>query len=130
MNPKNCSTTFAMAGSGPSAKRFVCSVVLASCRAFLLLLLCFIPSLSAQLVRRANTTLTLPLEPVAANGQIVLTEAFPGITFEFPDCIRSLPGDTNKLFVVERYGRIMVIDDLANPQPRLFMDISDRVFAT
>jgi glucose/arabinose dehydrogenase len=103
-----------------------------STRAFIVLFLLFFftVSASAQLVRRANTTLRLPFEPVSANGDIVLNEAFPGISFDSPVSLRSLPGETNKLFVVERYGRVMVINDLRNPSPEIFLDIHDRVFAS
>ncbi len=96
----------------------------------LLLLLGISKPLVAQIVRRPNTTLTLPFEPVSANGAIVLTDAFPGIVFDSPVSIRSLPGDTNRLFVVERYGRVMVINDLADPHPEVFMDIHERVYAS
>jgi uncharacterized repeat protein (TIGR03806 family) len=113
-----------------------CNLVFSSRQSFLpvvgcfLVLLLLIPPVSAQFARRANSTLTLPFEPVSANGDIVLTEAFPGVSFDSPVCIRSVPGDTNRLFVVERYGRIMAINDLANPEPEVFMDIHDRVFAS
>ncbi len=96
----------------------------------LFLLFLGILSTSAQLVRRPNTTLRLPFEPVAANGDIVLNEAFPGISFDSPVSLRSLPGETNKLFVVERYGRVMVINDLRNPSPEIFLDIHDRVYGS
>jgi hypothetical protein len=94
------------------------------------LLLFLTVSTSAQLVRRPNTTLRLPFEPVAANGDIVLNEAFPGISFDSPVSVRSLPGETNRLFVIERYGRVMVINDLRNPSPEVFLDIHERVFAS
>lgn len=96
----------------------------------LVCLFLLVVSASAQLIRRPNSTLRLPFEPVAANGDIVLNEAFPGITFDSPVCVRSVPGQTNKLLVVERYGRVMVINDLANPSPEIFLDIHDRVFAS
>src|SRR5689334_18636977 len=86
----------------------------------ILFLLMAAPAFS-QLARRPNTTLTLPFEPVSGNGDIVLTESFPGLTFQAPVCIRSLPGETNKLFIVERYGRIMVLNDLSDPKPEIFM---------
>src|SRR5258707_8888696 len=57
----------------------------------------------------------------------VLTNAFPGLTFTNPLCIASPPGETARLFVVEKRGRIVVITNLALPTRTLFMDISARV---
>ena len=54
------------------------------------------------------------------------TNAF-GLTFTNPVCIVSAPGETNRLFIVERKGRIVVITNLAVPTRAIFMDISSRV---
>jgi uncharacterized repeat protein (TIGR03806 family) len=83
----------------------------------------------AQLVRQPNNTLHFPPQPISATGDPVLTEAFPGLQFDKPICIRSAPGDTNHLYVAERTGRILVVD-LDNPVPRVFLDIRDRVTAS
>jgi len=56
-----------------------------------------------------------------------LTNAFPGLTFSNPVSIASPPGDLNRLFVVERRGRIVVITNLVTPTRSIFMDISSRV---
>lgn len=77
----------------------------------------------AVLVRQSNTTLALPLELY----QYRLTEAFGGLTFDEPVALVSPPGETNRLFIVERQGRIQVITDFANPSQTLFLDISSQV---
>jgi glucose/arabinose dehydrogenase len=55
------------------------------------------------------------------------TNAFPSLTFSNPVCIASPPGETNRLFIVEKHGRIVVITNLLNPTRAIFMDISSRV---
>ena len=55
------------------------------------------------------------------------TNAFPTLIFSNPVCIASPPGETNRLFVVEKHGRIIVITNLMNPTRTVFMDISSRV---
>ena len=51
------------------------------------------------------------------------TNAFPGITFTNPVCIASPPGETNRLFVLNRTGTILVITNLASPNLTTFMSI-------
>ena len=51
------------------------------------------------LERVENTTITLPLEQRLFDYQI--KDAFPGIRFDRPVGIVSLPGDDTRLFVVE-----------------------------
>lgn len=77
--------------------------------------------------RVANTTLKLPLEPRRAGFAAV--DAFPGLQFQKPVAAVSPPGSTNQLFVIERGGRVVLLNDLANPVPTTFLDISDRVFS-
>ena len=45
----------------------------------------------------------------------VPTNAFPSLVFSNPVCITSPPGETNRLFIVEKHGRIVAITNLANP---------------
>lgn len=62
-----------------------------------------------------------------ARGQgVTPVDAF-GITFLNPVCLASPPGETNRLFVLEKHGRVCVITNLANPTRTVFMDISNRV---
>jgi glucose/arabinose dehydrogenase len=75
--------------------------------------------------RVANTTLQMPAAlPIYG---LAISNAFPGVTFSNPICIASPPGETNRLFVLERAGRVTVITNLAAPNRTLFMDISSRV---
>jgi len=57
----------------------------------------------------------------------VPTNAFPSLVFSNPICLTSPPGETNRLFVVEKHGRIVAITNLANPTRTIFMDLSSRV---
>ena len=57
----------------------------------------------------------------------VPTNAFPGLMFSNPTCMTAPPGETNRLFLLEKHGRIIVITNLAAPARTIFMDISDRV---
>ena len=78
--------------------------------------------------RDENATLTVPLNPPVLGFS---TEtAFPGAEFSAPICVATPPGETNRLFVVERAGRIQVLTNLAAPTSTLFLDISDRVVGT
>ena len=54
--------------------------------------------------------------------------AFPSLpAFASPICIASPPGETNRLFVCEHGGNIVVITNLAAPTRTIFMDLSSRV---
>src|SRR5688572_20178650 len=56
-------------------------------------------------------------------------EAFPGgITFNQPLAIASAPGETDRVFIVEKPGRIQVVSGLGSaPVKQLFFDLSARV---
>lgn len=82
--------------------------------------------LAAALIREPNSTLALPLEPY----EYTTVEAFPGLVFDQPVAIVSPPGETNRLFIVEREGRIQVITNLVNPTKTLFLDITGPVDPT
>lgn len=69
--------------------------------------------------------LALPLDPPLSEYTFV--PVFPGMRFAEPVALASPPGETNRLFVVERGGRIMVIPDLADPTTEVFLDLSNRV---
>lgn len=79
--------------------------------------------LAATLIREPNSTLELPQEPYAFRT----VNAFPGLTFNNPVALVSPPGETNRLFIAERAGRIQVITNLANPNSTLFLDIAGGV---
>ncbi len=61
-------------------------------------------------------------EPIVGFG---LTNAFGSFKFVQPVGMATPPGETNRLFVIEKPGRIMVIPDLRNPVPEVFLDLRD-----
>src|SRR5262245_57100401 len=84
-----------------------------------------IPAFAAALQRVPNTTLQMPLSPPTLG--YTTTNAFPGLAFTNPVCFASPPGETNRLFIVEKRGRIVVITNLAAPTRTIFMDITNKV---
>lgn len=86
-------------------------------------------SLQAQpLTRTAATTLTLPAQ--APQSGFRTERIFGNLEFDQPLAIVTPPGETNRLFIVEKTGRIRVIPDQANPTAEVFLDLRDRVGAT
>ncbi len=75
--------------------------------------------------RIPNSTLQLPANPPSQGYSVVA--AFPGLSFAAPVAIVSPPDETNRLFIVEKAGRIQVITNLANPVLSTFLDIRTRV---
>jgi glucose/arabinose dehydrogenase len=57
----------------------------------------------------------------------VVSPALESIVFAQPLAIVTPPGETNRLFIVEKTGRIVVVPDLARPAREVFLDISDRL---
>jgi uncharacterized repeat protein (TIGR03806 family) len=86
-------------------------------------------SLVAQLplVRIAATSLQLPANPPPTT--YATTPAFPGLSFNQPVALVTPGGETRRLFVVEKTGRIWVVPDVAvaNPTRSLFLDLTGRV---
>lgn len=79
----------------------------------------------AQAIQRvANQTLKLPSNPPQTGYQTV--PAFPGLIFLKPTGLVTPPGETNRLFVLERRGVIAVITNLAQPNRSVFMDLTPR----
>ena len=77
-----------------------------------------------------NTTLRMPqTAPTSSNLPYTTTNAFPGVVFTNPVSIAVPPGETNRLFVVERDGILVVITNLSNPSRSVFLDIKNRVTA-
>jgi glucose/arabinose dehydrogenase len=63
-----------------------------------------------------------------ANYKWTNVVAFPGLPlFSAPVCIASPPGETNRLFVCEHGGNIVVVTNLATPTRTVFMDLTSRV---
>ena len=70
-------------------------------------------------------TLQMPVNPPVLG--YALSNAFSGLTFNGPICMATPPGETNRLFILERAGRVTVITNLSAPNRTVFMDISSRV---
>lgn len=94
-----------------------------------LLAFCFANAAFAQSFgldnRVANSTLQMPQNP--ATFGYTLTNAFPGVTFNAPIAFATPPGETNRLFVLERFAKVTVITNLAAPTRTVFMDLTSRV---
>ena len=80
---------------------------------------------NGPLARVPNTTLQLP--PTPPTFGFTATNAFPDLLFTNPTCIASPPDETNRLFIIEKRGRIIVITNLLAPTRTVFLDITDRV---
>ena len=80
-----------------------------------------------ELIREANTTLQLPATP--AQLGYGLQQAF-GRTFSGPVALATPPGETNRLFIVEKdLARILVITNVTQavqPAPLVFLNIRSR----
>lgn len=85
-------------------------------------------SLLIGLERRASQTLTLPQELPRQGYKLV--DQFPGVAFASPVTIAAPPDETNRLFIVEKGGRIAVITNLAKPDRSVFLDLTPRRLLT
>lgn len=83
---------------------------------------------AAPLVRVPNTTLKMPLNPPTQG--YTHKNAFGSLTFTNPIAIVTPPGETNRVFVVQKNGLIMVITNLAAPTKTLFMNVQSKVSYT
>jgi glucose/arabinose dehydrogenase len=97
------------------------------------ILSCATVVISAQaagpLTRVPNTSLSgVPATPPVFG--YTYTNAFPGLVFTNPVCLATPPGETNRLFVLEKSGRIIVITNLAAPTRTVFLDMTSRVTTT
>ncbi len=63
-------------------------------------------------LRIANGSLNVPSAPPPTVYE--LQEAFPSISFNQPLCLRTPPGETNRLFICQKGGLLRVITNLAN----------------
>jgi glucose/arabinose dehydrogenase len=79
------------------------------------------------LQRQPNTTIKMPAVPQTFG--FALENAFGNLTFSVPVALRTPPGETNRIFVVELGGRIWAITNLAAPNKTLFLDLSQKVSA-
>jgi len=92
-----------------------------------LALLASAASMSAQITRVANTSLTLPQNPQTFG--YTTQNAFPALTFDQPLGIVSAPNETDRVFILEKTGRIQAITGLSSGTPvkQVFLDLSARV---
>ena len=88
---------------------------------FALLLLAAVPS-HAQLVRQPNSTLVLPSTLPNATGYTT-ENALGTLTFVNPIDVAVPPGVTDRLFVVERGGRIQMVNLTTLGTPTVFLDL-------
>jgi len=74
-------------------------------------------------LRLPNTTLTVPAEPPAE--ALGIQNAFPGMSFNQPLSITSPPGETDRVFVCEKPGRVQVVTgvDGGAPAKSEFLDL-------
>jgi uncharacterized repeat protein (TIGR03806 family) len=103
-----------------------------SARSFVVSLICFFHALAFTQPfglsnRVANSTLQMPQNP--ATYGYAFSNAFPGVSFSAPIAITTPAGETNRLFILERAGRVAVVTNLAAPNRTIFMDITNRVTA-
>jgi glucose/arabinose dehydrogenase/mono/diheme cytochrome c family protein len=71
-------------------------------------------------------TLRMPAE--APTFGFAFVNAFPGLTgLSGPTAMTTPPGETNRLFVLERGGRVTVITNLAAPNRTVVMDIASKI---
>jgi glucose/arabinose dehydrogenase len=63
----------------------------------------------------------------ATNPLPYVTEPAFNLRFDQPLAIVSAPGDTQRLFILEKPGQIVVIPDLDRPSKKTFLDLRSRV---
>ncbi|CAN5845682.1 hypothetical protein BH11VER1_BH11VER1_23390 [soil metagenome] len=75
-------------------------------------------------LRIANSNLNVPSAPPSTTFQLV--NAFPGVTTASPTCIASAPGDTKRLFILEKGGQLKTIPDVTatTPTSTTFLNLS------
>ena len=75
-------------------------------------------------LRQPNPALNVPSSPPPTS--LSLVNAFPGLSFDAPTCIASQPGDTHRLYICEKLGKIWLIPDVtaATPTKTLFLDVA------
>jgi glucose/arabinose dehydrogenase/mono/diheme cytochrome c family protein len=82
---------------------------------------------AGPLQRVPATTLAMPSAPPSYSYTNV--NAFGSLTFFNPVVIATPPGETNRVFIVEKNGVISVITNLAAPTRTVFLQITNRVIS-
>ncbi|MFP2963253.1 PQQ-dependent sugar dehydrogenase [Myxococcus sp. 1LA] len=77
--------------------------------------------------RPANPTCVAPPRPADPAGATI-SRAYPELTFTQPVFALQAPGDSRRIYVVERGGRVRVFDkDAVPPTSTVFVDLSGKV---
>ncbi|MGC4072303.1 MAG: PQQ-dependent sugar dehydrogenase [Nibricoccus sp.] len=89
--------------------------------------LAVLPAATAQITRIANTTLAMPQTPQTFGYRT--ENAFNTLTFDQPVAIVTPPGETARIFIVEKTARIQVVTNLdaTTPTKQLFFDLTSRI---
>ena len=87
---------------------------------------------AGPLQRVPNTTLSLPAAPPVYGYMLTTLTNTSGANISFPNIVgfASAPGETNRLFIIEKLGYISVITNMAAPNRTVFLDISSKVIAS
>lgn len=100
-------------------------------RLFAIAVLLFVATGSTQaagpLTRVPATTLAMPAAPPSYGYTNI--NALGSLTFFNPVVIVTPPGETNRLFIVEKNGIISVITNLAAPTRTVFLEMTNRVMS-
>jgi len=69
----------------------------------------------ASTLRIANPRINIPAAPPTT--ALALVDALPGLSFSSPVCMRTPPGETQRLFVCEKGGLLKVVPDVTASAP-------------
>jgi len=76
----------------------------------------------AASLRIPNSSLNVPATPPVTTYTTV--DAFPALTFIQPINLATVPGDAQRLFVVQRGGIIRVVPNIGAPAAQVFLDLA------
>jgi glucose/arabinose dehydrogenase len=93
------------------------------------LLLAFLSFVLRGQVPGRTTNVFDGLPPAPPQTSYSFADAFPGLTFTQPVAIATPPGETNRLFVVEKTGRIVVVTNLARPNRTVFLNLTTNLLS-
>lgn len=69
------------------------------------------------------------VQPVGASAEALTYKTQPAFKLKFdqPIAIVTAPGGANQLYILEKPGRILLLDDLRQPARHVFLDLTSRV---
>jgi uncharacterized repeat protein (TIGR03806 family) len=106
-----------------------CRLVSTACLCALAIGVAITSATANPLQRESNTSLSaMPVVPGTLG--YTFANAFPTLVFTNPVCLATVPGETNRLFILEKSGRIIVVTNLAAPTRSVFLDMTSRVSTT